>query len=199
MPRKPTEKVIEHRITFGDFERDSLRKALALQAENQRLDAATSTLNAIGVAIGGGGAILAGLALLKWKAPEIIDTINEKAKEVLDDLTDGILPKTPVEFRREAQALAARRSVINGEITRYCTTDGPDYNASACQLAHDSKDQYFADLEAFRARVRAAQITEDSFYWRFIFGGLGDIDPTSQDPSTGSNMAWWRYFLNFDL
>lgn len=199
MPRKPTEKVVEHRITLGDFERASLTKALALQAENQRLDAATSTLNAIGVAIGGGGAILAGLALLKWKAPEILSTATDAAKQVLDDLTDAVLPGTPVELRREAQALAARRATINSEINAYCTSTLDTYDAAACSLAHDAKDQYFADLEAFRARVRAQQIEEDSFFWRFIFGGLGDIDPTSEDPTTGSNMAWWRYFLNFDL
>jgi len=199
MPRKPTEKVIEHRITFGDFERNAVKKALTLQAENQRLDAATSTLNAVGVAVGGSGAILAGLALLKWKAPEIIDTITEKAKGVLDDFTDGILPKTPVEYRREAQALAARRGQINAEINRYCSSSSPDFNASTCSLAHEAKDQYFEDLKAFQARVRAAQITEDSFYWRFIFGGLGDVDPEYSDPNAGSTRAWWSYFLNFDL
>lgn len=198
MPRKPTEKVIEHRITFGDLERDVLKRALTLQAENQRLDAATSTLNAIGVAVGGSGAILAGLALLKWKAPEIIDAITEKGKGVLDDFTDGILPKTPVQFRREAQALAVRRGQINAEINRYCTSSSPDFNSATCSLAHESKDQYFEDLAAFQERVRAAQIEEDSFYWRFIFGGLGDIDPYASDPNSGSNQAWWRYFLNFE-
>jgi hypothetical protein len=191
--------VIEHRITFGDFERNAVKKALTLQAENQRLDAATSTLNAVGVALGGFGGIIAGLALLKWKAPDILDAAKDRTFGVLDDLTDGVLPKTPVAFRREAQALAARRAQINAEINRFCSSSSPDFNSSTCNLAHESKDQYFEDLQAFRERVRAAQITEDSFYWRFIFGGLGDIDPYASDPNAGSNQSWWQYFLNFEI
>ena len=199
MPRKPTEKAIEHRITLGDFERNAVKKALTLQAENQRLDAATSTLNAIGVALGGFGGIVAGLALLKWKAPDILDAAKDRTFAVLDDLTDGVLPKTPVAFRREAQELAARREQVSNRINRYCFSGSPDFNESTCSIAHDEKDVYFADLKAFRERVRAAQITEDSFYWRFIFGGLGDIDPYDADPNAGSNQSWWKYFLNFEL
>ncbi|MEK9837231.1 MAG: hypothetical protein VXA34_09110 [Gammaproteobacteria bacterium] len=198
MPRKPTKHAVEHRITLGDFERAALTKALTLQAENQRLDAATATLNAVGVAIGGAGGILAGLALMYWKAPDIINGITDAGKAVLDDLTDAVLPKSPVHMRREAQALATRRGEINAKINRYCTSTSPDFDEQKCTLAHAEKDQYFADLEDFRQRVRQAQITEDSFYWRFIFGGLGDIDPYHNDANAGSNMPWWKYFLNFD-
>jgi len=198
MPRKPTKHAVEHRITLGDFERASLTKALSLQAENQRLDAATATLNAVGVAVGGFGGILAGLALMYWKAPDIIGGITETGKAVLDDLTDAVLPKSPVHMRREAQALAQRRGEINAKINRYCTSSSDEYDEQKCTLAHAEREQYFTDLEDFRQRVRQAQITEDSFYWRFIFGGLGDIDPYHNDDEAGSNQAWWRYFLNFD-
>tara|TARA_Y100000004_G_scaffold178604_1_gene221327 strand:+ start:1496 stop:2092 length:597 start_codon:yes stop_codon:yes gene_type:complete len=198
MPRKPTEKAVEHRITLGDFERAAITKALTLQQENQRLDAVTHTLNAVGIAIGGGGAMLAGLAFLKWKGAEIYDTIKDKTMGALDDVADAFLPKTPVQFRRQAQELANRRATLDAEINRTCTHDSPDYNAAACNLAHDAKDVYFDDLEAFRAQVRAAKIEEDSFYWRFIFQGLGDVDP-EHGTGDGSETAWWEYFLNFSL
>jgi hypothetical protein len=174
-------------------------KALDAQLENQRLDAITATAQAFGTALAGAGGILAGLGLLAWGGPAILDTIQEKANETLDGLTDAILPKTPVEFRREAQALAVRRGQINEKINRFCSSDSPDYNETSCSLAHDEKDLYFQDLEAFRERVRQANIEQDGFYWRFIFGGLGDIDPYSSDPTKGSNQSWWRYFLNFEV
>lgn len=198
MPRRAIDKTTEHRMTLGEWERGALTRAIEVQIENQRLDAITATAQAVGTAMAGGGAIIAGLALAAWKAPDIVEAVKEKTFGALDSITDSILPSTPVEFRREAQRLAALRGEINAKINRFCTSSSPEYNAASCSLAHDEKDMYFEQLEAFRERVRQANITQDSLYWRFIFGGLGDIDPYESDPNKGSNQAWWRYLLNFE-
>jgi hypothetical protein len=198
LPRRRIDKTTEHRMTLGEWERGFITKALEVQVENQRLDALTSSAQAVGTALAGAGGVLAGLALMAWKAPDILDNVKEKTFGALDSITDAILPGTPTELRREAQRLAARRGEINSSINRFCSSTSEDYNAQACSLAHDEKDQYFADLEAFRERVRQANIEQDGFYWRFIFGGLGDIDPYYSDPTKGSNQAWWRYLFAWD-
>jgi hypothetical protein len=135
---------------------------------------------------------------MAWKAPDVLGGFQEAANDAADAVADAVLPSTPVAFRREAQALAARRAQINASINRYCTAASEDFDSQACGLAHDEKDQYFADLEEFRERVRQANIEQDGLFWRFIFGGLGDVDPYEGDPTQGSNQAWWRYLLNFE-
>ena len=198
MPRRRVDNTTEHRLTLGEWERGFITRALEVQVENQRLDAITASAQAVDTALAGAGGILAGLALMAWKAPDVLDRAKEAVNETLDSVADSILPSTPVEFRREAQRLAARRGEINAAINRYCTSTSEDYDAQACSLSHDEKDQYFTDLEAFRERVRQANLEQDGLYWRFIFGGLGDIDPYYSDPNKGSNQAWWRYLFNWD-
>jgi len=198
MPRRAIDQTTEHRMTLGEWERGALTRAIEVQIENQRLDAITATAQAVGTAMAGAGGIIAGLALAAWKAPEILNGVKNATFGALDSVADAVLPSTPIEFRREAQRLAAVRGEIDAKINRFCSSTSPDYNAASCSLAHDEKDQYFADLEAFRERVRQANIEQDSFYWRFIFGGTGDIDPYDADPTRGSNQAWWRYLLNFE-
>ena len=197
MPRRSIDTTTEHRITLGNYERALVENVINLQKENQRLDAITATLNAAGVALGGLGLAGAGLIVGAALIPNFSEKAKDAAKDGLDAITDAVLPSTPVAFRREAQRLAARRGEINGAIDRYCTASSPDYDQAACSIAHDEKDQYFVDLEAFRQRVRDANIQNDGFYWRFIFSGLGDIEPDVGD--RGTNMSWWQYFLNLDL
>ncbi len=201
MPRRAIDNTTEHRISLGTYERNALVEAMALQRENQRLDAVTATWQGTGTALGGGGALIAGFALASYFGVNIV----EKAKEVisgdggvLDTVTDIILPSTPVQFRREAQALAVRRGQVNASINRYCTSSSDDYSDTLCSIAHDEKDLYFQDRDAFRERVRQANIEQDGFYWRFIFGGLGDVEPTNSQGQYGSEREWWQYFLNFE-
>jgi len=201
MPRRAIDSTTEHRISLGTYERNALAEAFALQRENQRLDAVTATLQAAGTALGGGGALIAGVALASYFGVSIKDKMIEAVAGdggILDTVTDLILPKTPVEFRREAQALAVRRGQVNASINRYCTSSSSDYDDTMCSLAHDEKDMYFQDRDAFRERVRQANIERDGFYWRFIFGGLGDVEETNAQGNYDSERAWWDYFLNFD-
>ncbi len=201
MPRRAIDNTTEHRISLGTYERNALNEAFALQRENQRLDAVTATLQAAGTALGGGGALLGAFALSTYLGIKIIPTVVDAIAGdggVLDVVTDAILPKTPVAMRREAQELAVRRGQVNASIDRYCTSSSDDYSDTLCSLAHDEKDLYFQDRDAFRERVRAANIEQDGFYWRFIFGGLGDVEPTNSQGQYGSEREWWRYFLNFE-
>ena len=199
MPRRRVDHTTEHRLTLGEWERAALTETIRVQRENVRLDAFTATAQAVATAAAGVGGLLAGLALTAYAAPALWSALNDKTRQVLDGVADAILPSTPVEFRREAQRLAARRGEVNAAIDRFCTASSPDYSQTACSLAHDAKDTYFEELAAFRQHVHEANIEEDSFFWRFIFGGLGDIDPYASDPTRGSNQAWWRYFLNFEV
>jgi len=157
----------------------------------------------------GAGGIMAGLALMAWKAPDVWSAITDRTNSALDGVADAILPGTPIAFRREAQRLAALRGEIAARINRFCTSSSPDYDGAACSLAHDEKDAYFEQLEAFRERVRQANIERDSAFWRFIFGGLGDIEPTDPNPPTNPTpnpgggqaankadpRAWWEKLL----
>jgi len=207
MPRRRIDTTTEHRLTLGEYERGLFERALQVQVENQRLDAATATAQAVGTALAGFGGVMAGLALMAWKAPDILEAGRSVVFGALDDITDAILPGTPIAFRREAQALARRRGEISARINRFCTSTSPDYDGAACSLAHDEKDAYFADLEDFRERVRQANIERDSVFWNFIFGGLGDIEPTPPRPQTppttgggqaankADERAWWEKLL----
>ena len=201
MPRRAIDNTTEHRISLGTYERNALAEAFAIQKENQRLDAVTSTLQAAGTALAGGGMVMAALALTSYLGVKVLPTIVEAVAGdggALDKVTDVILPSTPVELRREAQALAVRRGEISAKIQRYCTASSDHYNEQACSLAHQEKDIYFQDRETHRERVRASNIEKDGFYWRFIFGGLGDVEEQNADGTYSSERAWWRYFLNFD-
>jgi hypothetical protein len=197
MPRRSIDQTIEHRISLGNYERDVIERVISLQKENQRLDALTATLQAGGTAVAGLGLGWAAITLGAFLIPNVGEKVMDAAKDGLDAIADTVLPKNPVELRREAQRLAARRGEINAKIDRFCVASSPDYDAAQCSIAHDEKDTYFEEVEIFRAAVTAANIENDSFYWRFIFGGLGDIEPDVGDK--GTNMSWWEYFLNFSL
>ena len=200
MPRRAIDNTTEHRISLGTYERNALAEAFALQRENQRLDAVTATLQAAGTALAGGGMLWASIALGAYLGVKLIPTVVDAVAGdggALDVITDSILPGTPVQLRREAQALAVRRGEISAKIQRFCTASSEHYNEQACSLAHDEKDIYFQDRDAHRERVRAANIEQDGFYWRFIFQGLGDVEEQTDQGEYASEREWWRYFLNF--
>ena len=62
MPRKAPDKVVEHRVTLGTYERDRLNKAL----ETQRIQAYTSISTGAGVAALGIGGVYGIYILSKW-------------------------------------------------------------------------------------------------------------------------------------
>ena len=88
MPRKQSDKIITHRIEFSPKERELVDTIINTQKENQRLDAITSTLNAVGVAIGGSGALIAGLGLAAWFGYSAVDVIKDKFENISDTVAD---------------------------------------------------------------------------------------------------------------
>jgi len=178
LPRRRPDVVHEYRISLSDFERKKVEQIQTIAAANVGLDAVTNVLQAAGTALGGAGALLGAFVLMRWKAPEIIAEIQDKANGILDGVLDGLTPGTPATDRRRAQDLAERRGQIAKEEATYCTFSSDKYDAAQCSLVQQKKDQYFADLRAFQTEIRTRY---DLVGRKAIYYGLGDIDPDFVD------------------
>lgn len=175
MPRRRVDKVIEHRISMSDFERDQIKQVIATQQANVAVDGVTATLNAAGTALGGAGALLAAGVLMMWKAPGLWAGFTEKVTNpLIDNIVDTILPGTPIEHRRYAQDLAARRGQIAKDEAAYCTHAASTYSEVRCSQVQQQKDQYFADRDAFHKMLME---TYDIAGRVAIYYGLGDVNP----------------------
>jgi len=141
---------------------------------NVAVDGITATLQAAGSALAGGGMMLAAVVLMRWKGPTLIADITNKTNAALDTIVDTILPGSPIEHRRYAQDLAERRAQLAKDEAAYCSHDSDKYDASKCSATFAAKDQYFADLEAFRAMIRRTYTIGER---EAIYYGLGDINP----------------------
>lgn len=177
MPRKSTDHSQEQRFTLGTYERSQFNDALKAYKTK-------SYINGIATGIGGvslgAGALLAGWAYMKFKAPDVQNEIKDFVFGQLDSAADILFPSTPVQFRREAQALAAERARIAKAETVYCSYSSEKYDAAQCSATFQEKDNYFAALTDFQERVTAefgAYYRHPFSVWAFIFGGLGDINP----------------------
>ena len=175
MPRRRPDVVHEYRVSLSDYERSTLNEIVTTQQANVAVDGITATLQAAGSALAGGGLMLAAVVLMRWKGPELIPTILNKTNETLDSIADTFLPGSPVEARRTAQAFAERRGEIAKREATYCSRDSAQYSETECSTTQQMKDQYFADLEAFRAMVREQY--GDAPIVDLIYRGLGDINP----------------------
>ena len=175
MPRRRVDKVIEHRISLSDFERDQIRTAITTAQANVAVDGVTATLNAAGAALGGAGALLAGVVFAMWKAPTLwVDFTEKVTNPLIDDIVDTILPGTPVEHRRYAQDLAKRRGQIAKDEAAYCSHSASTYDEVRCSQVQQQKDQYFADRDAFHKMLME---TYDIAGRVAIYYGLGDVNP----------------------
>lgn len=144
MPRKQSDKIITHRIEFSPKERELVDSIIATQKENQRLDAVTSTLNAVGVAIGGSGALIAGLGLAAWfgfsvkdKIKQVYDQSANIASEVLtgksiDENVEMILSEQGLS-KEDFDNMKNRLRDLYGQKTRYCDANSQYYDPQECQ------------------------------------------------------------------
>jgi hypothetical protein len=178
MPRRRPDHVHEFRISFSDFERDKINRLETAAIANVGLDAVTDTLKAAGAALGGAGGLLAAYVLLKWKAPEIIADITNVTNGALDAVVDTFLPGTPIEFRREAQRLAAERGAIAKDEAAYCSFSASTYDEARCSSTQERKDKYYDDRRRLNKMLRDAYKGK-AYYGvaSFVYAGLGDIDP----------------------
>jgi len=192
MPRKATNQVIEHRLTLGDYERNQLKSAVRAEAIKDYGQA----MQGAGVLVLGGGAVLAATSLTMFLAPQLWGIIKEFPKNlfndlvetatpILDDSVDYIAKGSPVEHRRMAQEFAQRRAELSRNISYYCTASSKGYSEKTCtKLNTQDKRQYFADLKAFNDMIDATYNDTSSTHLfsmkKFIYQGLGDIDPTQR-------------------
>lgn len=159
---------------MSDFERSKINEAVTTAQANVAVDGITATLQAAGSALAGGGVLLAAVVFMRWKGPTLISSITNKTNGALDKIADAILPNTPIEHRRYAQELAKRRGEIANQINAYCSFDSDKYDQAKCSTAQQAKDQYFADLQAFRSMLMTTYSRAER---EVIYYGLGDINP----------------------
>lgn len=178
MPRRRPDVVHEYRISLSDYERSKVEEVATIAKANIAIDGVTATLQAAGTALGGAGAFLAAFVLLKWKAPEIIADITNVTNDALDSIVDTFLPGTPIEFRREAQRLAAERGAIAKDEAAFCTFAASTYDEARCSATFERKDKYYEDRRRLHKLLRESYQGQAYYGVKyFVYGGLGDIDP----------------------
>lgn len=180
MPRKQSDKIITHRIEFSPKERELVNDIINTQKENQRLDAVTSTLNAVGVAIGGSGALIAGLGLAAWFGYSAIDVIKDKFENIsdtvadttaqiltgqsVDEIVQDILDSTGYNVKdlneRGKQLIQLKR--------RFCNPSSQDYDEQKCAevdalLSQLSQEQKEAKDAIFKQINDLKQAEEDIY------------------------------------
>ena len=194
MPRKASDQTVTHRIELGLVERDKLNQIINTQKENQRLDAITATFQAAGMAIGGIGALGAGLALAAYLAPGLLtkakDTVTDVVNNVTNtgiDVLNEVLPEkaqvpTAGSIKDEYDELMAKVRASNGRKVYYCTPSSIGYNEQQCQVATDENIQDRKEVEDYIERIKQlAQSMKDGTlrkgaeavnpFLRFIPGG----------------------------
>ena len=180
MPRKASDKIITHRIEFSPKERELVDSIISTQKENQRLDAVTSTLNAVGVAVGGSGALIAGLGLAAWFGFSVKDKIKDFINNLDETISDiGIQTmtgQTPDELGANfawylglsPDELIEERNQLLAEKARYCNPDSQYYDEIKCAEI-DAKmtelNKRYRELVARAKRAIADGNTEGSLKW----------------------------------
>lgn len=169
MPRVSSDSTVTHRIEFGLVERDKINQIIKTQKENQRIDGITATMQAVGMAIGGIGALGAGLALAAWLAPGLLSTAKNKATDVVNNATNAgidvlneILPpkaQIPTEkgLRAEYDELVANFRASAGRKTYYCTPSSIGFNEQQCQIATEENINDRKEIDAFYERIKNIQ------------------------------------------
>lgn len=141
MPRVSSDSTVTHRIELGMAERKKLDAIIETQKENQRLDAVTNTLQAVGTAVGGGGALLAGLALTAWLAPSIISKVKDKLDDwtmnavapLKDPIVTDIIERRKQEYYAKIKASLEREQEIEARKLQFCTPSSKDFDPQICE------------------------------------------------------------------
>lgn len=105
MPRKAPNQVIEHRISFSNFERDQILSQLEKQRENRLYASGIASAGAVL----GGGALLWGIGLYfginlydkaKDNLQDFVDNSSTYISDILTQVTGGLTPREQEFFRR---------------------------------------------------------------------------------------------------
>jgi len=144
MPRKAPDKVVEHRVTLGTYERDRLNKAL----ETQRISAYTSISTGAGVAALGIGGVYGVYILSKWLGVgDIIENIFKTPKRLLNTAkfltsdtailyyiqrfpqTASLLRSMRAQVKREYEEYRQKRSLLEAEYAKFGDPASSYYDA----------------------------------------------------------------------
>lgn len=146
MPRKQSDKIITHRIELSPKERTLFEDVIKTQKENQRLDAVTNSMQAVGTALAGTGGLIAALGLAAWFGYSFKDEVIDKTKGFVDGVTDSILfplltGKSKEQIIQDVidttghdiEALRARRTDLLQQRARFCNSASKYYDEVECQ------------------------------------------------------------------
>ncbi len=87
--------MIEHRISFSDLERRQIQQVINTQKTNIAIDGFTSTLQAAGSALAGGGVLWAAVGLMAWfGGGALFDAAKNKGKKLWNGINDFVEPFT---------------------------------------------------------------------------------------------------------
>lgn len=114
MPRKAPKEVIEHRVTFGNFERDLIVKELADSKENKLY---TAGINQIGQIVGS-GVLLWGLAA--YFGYNLVSEVKDKVTDFVDNSSTGLSNLWMQAFggltAKEAQWVSKMNDLLNQRV-----------------------------------------------------------------------------------
>jgi len=93
--RKKTDQVIEHRISFSDLERKQIQQVIDTQKANVAVDGITSTMQAAGSALAGGGVLWAAVGLMAWfGGGALFDAAKNQGNKLWNGINDFVDPFT---------------------------------------------------------------------------------------------------------
>jgi len=178
--RARCDRTVEHRLTFGQFERKKIDEILAQQERNIWLDAIPS----VGIGALGFGAVLAGYGILRWAGPTVGNMVDEfktwfdKTTNKMSDALVDILPPTPAEKRMEEIRLRLLEiQARQNEIIALINTVPPPPYAAMMELFNEGKR--LADEEAaLRAELDAYATGETTW-------SEGETTPGTVGPGDG--------------
>ena len=154
MGRKATDHVTEHRITFGDLERTQIQQVIDTQKANIAIDGVTSTLQAAGSALAGGGVLWAAVGLMAWfgggalfeagkqQGNKIWNGINDfVAYSIFDDFTTFVATEGQPSFDAEKwrainKADQARMEEAQAKMNKYGHPASQYYDEQKALVAH---------------------------------------------------------------
>jgi hypothetical protein len=185
LPRKASDKTITHRIELGLPERAELKEIIATQKENQRLDAVTNTLQAVGTGLAGGGMIWAAAALAAYLAPGLLNNFKDKidkfSKDIIQPIADPITNKVVQGFKEEVEQ--SQNYVINArnKVNSFCDPNSIHYDENKCNQAQielemaeiqakKTRDAVLAQSQAIKDEITAFREGEDSILQLLPFG-----------------------------
>ena len=185
MPRKASDKTITHRIELGLPERAELKEIIATQKENQRLDAVTNTLQAVGTGLAGGGMIWAAAALAAYLAPGLIEKTKDKVENFVNDIfqpiADPITNKIVKGMKEEIEESA--NFVINArnKVNSFCDPNSIHYDEAKCNQAQieyeaakiqakETQEAVLSQAQAIKDEITAFREGEDSILQLLPFG-----------------------------